>query len=121
MTDRVAYDEFAYFADNAAEFGIPYDGPPAVRRDSVDVGDGRRLSALVWGDEPPEYVLNQVLETLLARDREFVAWREGNPGPHTPRATTAKGRPRRRHDVHANRLLADSGQAGARGAASSAN
>ncbi len=53
----VAYDEFAYFAENAEEFGLPYDGPPTVRRASVDVGDGRRLSGLVWGDGPPELVL----------------------------------------------------------------
>ena len=26
------YDEFAFFHENADEFGIPYDGPPAVRR-----------------------------------------------------------------------------------------
>jgi len=71
--------------------------------------------------EPPEYVLNQVIETLLARDREFVAWREANPGPHTPRPTAAKGRPRRRHDAHANRSMADSGQASGRGAASPVN
>lgn len=71
--------------------------------------------------EPPEYVLNQVIETLLARDREFVAWREAHPGPHTPRPTAAKGRPRRRYDVHPNRPLTESGQANARGAASPAN
>lgn len=57
MSDRVPYDEFAYFADNAAEYGIAYDGPPVVRRDSVELADGRRLSALVWGDTAPELVL----------------------------------------------------------------
>lgn len=56
MTDRVAYDEFAYFSDNASEHGIAYDGPPVVRRESAELGDGRRLSALVWGDGPPEMV-----------------------------------------------------------------
>jgi hypothetical protein len=47
--------------------------------------------------EPPEYVLNQLIDTLLAKDREFVAWREANPGPHTPRFTAknTKARPRR--------------------------
>jgi pimeloyl-ACP methyl ester carboxylesterase len=57
MVDRVAYDEFGLFHENAAEFGLPYDGPPVVRRASVDVGAGRHLSALVWGDAPPELVL----------------------------------------------------------------
>ena len=51
------YDEFAYFADNAAEFGIAYDRPPLVRRAFVDVGPSRRISALVWGESPPELVL----------------------------------------------------------------
>ena len=57
MPERVAYDEFSYFHENAEEYGLPYDGPPAVRRESVDLGDGRRLSALVWGTAPPELVL----------------------------------------------------------------
>jgi pimeloyl-ACP methyl ester carboxylesterase len=57
MVDRVAYDEFGLFHENAAEFGLPYDGPPVVRRASVEVGPGRRLSALVWGEAPPELVL----------------------------------------------------------------
>ena len=55
--ERVPYDEFAYFADNAAEYGLAYDGPPTVRRDAVRLPDGRGLSALVWGDGPAEYVL----------------------------------------------------------------
>jgi pimeloyl-ACP methyl ester carboxylesterase len=55
--ERIAYDEFSYFSENAAEFGLPYEGPPAVRREAVDLGDGRSLSALVWGEGPPELVL----------------------------------------------------------------
>src|SRR3954471_20174206 len=57
MTDRVAYDEFSYCHENAAEYGLPYDGPPTVRRTTVDLGDGRNLSALVWGTDEPELVL----------------------------------------------------------------
>jgi pimeloyl-ACP methyl ester carboxylesterase len=57
MTERVQYDEFSYFAENASEFGLPYEGPPVVRRESVPLGDGRSLSALVWGSAPPELVL----------------------------------------------------------------
>ncbi len=56
MGERVAYDEFGLFADNAAEFGLPYDRPPIVRRDSVATDDGRRISALVWGEQAPELV-----------------------------------------------------------------
>jgi len=55
--EQVPYDEFSMFHENAAEFGLPYDGPPTVRREEVEVEPGRRLSALVWGDGPPELVL----------------------------------------------------------------
>lgn len=55
--ERVPYDEFGLFHENAAEFGLPYDGPPVVRRERVEVEPGRALSALVWGDAPPELVL----------------------------------------------------------------
>jgi pimeloyl-ACP methyl ester carboxylesterase len=57
MVDRVAYDEFGLFHENAEEFGLHYDGPPVVRRTAVAVAPGRSLSALVWGDAPPELVL----------------------------------------------------------------
>lgn len=57
MIERVAYDEFAYFADNATEYGVAYDGPPVVRRVEVAVSATRQLSALVWGDGPPEFAL----------------------------------------------------------------
>ncbi len=55
--EMVEYDEFSYFADNASEFGITYEGPPAVRRETVPMPDGRLLSALVWGEQSPELVL----------------------------------------------------------------
>jgi pimeloyl-ACP methyl ester carboxylesterase len=54
--ERVPYDEFSMFRDNAEEFGIPYAGPPIVRRESVEVEPGRRLSALIWGEGDPELV-----------------------------------------------------------------
>ena len=56
VVSKVPYDEFGLFHENAAEFGIPYDGPPAVRRSSVALDDGRQLSALIWGDSDPELV-----------------------------------------------------------------
>jgi pimeloyl-ACP methyl ester carboxylesterase len=57
MVDRVAYDEFGLFHENAAEYGLPYEGPPTVRRAAVAVGPDRHLSALVWGEAPAELVL----------------------------------------------------------------
>jgi pimeloyl-ACP methyl ester carboxylesterase len=51
------YDELGLFEDNAREVGLPWNGPPAVERVSVEVGEGRRLSGLRWGDGPPEIVL----------------------------------------------------------------
>ena len=55
--ERVPYDEFSMFHENAEEFDLPYAGPPEVRREFTDLGDGRRLSSLVWGDSDPELVL----------------------------------------------------------------
>lgn len=36
--------------------------------------------------ESTEYVLNQVIDTVLARDKEFVKWRESHQGSFVPRA-----------------------------------
>jgi pimeloyl-ACP methyl ester carboxylesterase len=80
----VPYDEFAYFAENAAEFGLPYDRPPLVHRAFVDISSaipGRRLSALVWGTSSPQLVLlhggaqnAHTWDTVaLALDRPLVA------------------------------------------------
>lgn len=77
----MTYDEFSLFAENASEVGLTYDGPPIVRRVSVPVDGDRRLSALVWGEGVPEYVLlhggGQNAHTwdtvALALDRPLVA------------------------------------------------
>jgi pimeloyl-ACP methyl ester carboxylesterase len=53
----IDYDEFGMFGENAAEFGLPFDHPPVVRRAFAEVAPGRRLSALVWQDGDPELVL----------------------------------------------------------------
>ncbi len=53
----IPYDEFGLFSENAAEFGLPYDSPPAVRRVEVEVAPGRKVSSLVWGTTEPELVL----------------------------------------------------------------
>lgn len=54
--ERIAYDEFGLFHENAAEYGLAYPGRPAVQRAQVELADGRRVSALVWGDAPAEVV-----------------------------------------------------------------
>jgi pimeloyl-ACP methyl ester carboxylesterase len=102
VTERVDYDEFGLFHQNAEEHGLPFDRPPTVRRvfadvDPVDPVDpvastvpsvpsvsaarGRRLSALVWQDRDPELVLlhggSQNAHTwdtvAMALDRPLVA------------------------------------------------
>lgn len=59
MPELIPYDEFGLFHENAAEYGIPYDEPPDVRRVEVEVEPGRRVSSLLWGAEtgPPDLVL----------------------------------------------------------------
>lgn len=81
VVDRIQYDELALFAENAAEHGLPFDRPPVVVRRGVEVGDGRRLSALVWGSGEPEIALlhggaqnAHTWDTVaLALDRPLVA------------------------------------------------
>jgi pimeloyl-ACP methyl ester carboxylesterase len=52
-----AYDEFGLFHENAAEYGLPYPGPPDVQRVDLEVSPGRKVSSLVWGTTEPELVL----------------------------------------------------------------
>jgi pimeloyl-ACP methyl ester carboxylesterase len=54
--ERIDYDEFSMFDQNAGEFGIAYEGPPKVRRVDVEVDPGRSISSLVWGESTPEVV-----------------------------------------------------------------
>lgn len=51
------YDEFGLFRENAAEAGLDWKGMPEVRRESLEVRSGLRLSALAWGRDPAELVL----------------------------------------------------------------
>jgi pimeloyl-ACP methyl ester carboxylesterase len=57
MVDRIEYDEFGLFHQNAAEYDLPFDRPPDVRREATELPDGRRISSLVWTREPAEVVL----------------------------------------------------------------
>lgn len=54
---QVPYDEFGLFHENAAEYGLKYDGPPAVRRVGLRSASGHEVSALQWGTDDPEIVL----------------------------------------------------------------
>lgn len=38
--------------------------------------------------EPTEYVLNQVIDTVLAKDKEFLQWRATHPDSYVPRGVT---------------------------------
>ncbi len=75
------YDEFSLFHENAADAGLPWNGPPTVRREFVEVAPGRRVSALVWGTDPADVVFihggGQNAHTwdtvALALDRPMVA------------------------------------------------
>lgn len=46
--------------------------------------------------EPTEYVLNQVIDTVLGKDKDFLQWRADHPDSFVPRhpAGKAKGRTR---------------------------
>ena len=57
MTERVDYEEFSYFRENPPEHGLAFDAPPDVRRVATELGDGRRISSLVWSHDPAEIVL----------------------------------------------------------------
>jgi pimeloyl-ACP methyl ester carboxylesterase len=80
-TPEVSYDEFSMFHENASEVGLPWTGPPTVRRQAVEVAPGRRVSALVWGTDPADVVFihggGQNAHTwdtvALALDRPLVA------------------------------------------------
>jgi pimeloyl-ACP methyl ester carboxylesterase len=81
IPDPRDYDEFGLFHENAAEFGLRYEGPPTIRRQFVEVDADRRLSALVWGTAEPELVLlhggaqnAHTWDTVaMAMDRPLVA------------------------------------------------
>ena len=45
--------------------------------------------------EPTEYVLNQVIDTVLAKDKEFLQWRDKHPDSYVPRGASARGTPGR--------------------------
>ncbi|MPY86720.1 MAG: hypothetical protein GEU99_02220 [Luteitalea sp.] len=43
--------------------------------------------------EPTEYVLNQLIATVLAKDKDFQSWLADNPGSHGTGAGELRARP----------------------------
>lgn len=41
--------------------------------------------------EPTEYVLNQLVETYLAKDKDFLAWRAEHPESYVPPPASSSG------------------------------
>ena len=54
---RIAYDEFSMFAENIAEYSLDASPRPVVARVMTTLPDGRKVSALKWGAEPPRLVV----------------------------------------------------------------
>lgn len=81
MAPDPGYDEFGLLRENAEEVGLPFAGPPPVERVFVEVGEGRRIGAIVWGEGDPEIVLlhggaqnAHTWDTVaLALDRPLIA------------------------------------------------
>jgi len=46
--------------------------------------------------EPTEYVLNQLVDTILAKDKEFIAWRAEHPESYVTRRPSRRPRSARR-------------------------
>ena len=40
--------------------------------------------------EPTEYVLNQLVDTVLAKDKDFISWRAEHPQSCVPRPTSRR-------------------------------
>ena len=51
---KIDYDEFSMFGENIAEYALHVSSLPKVERLSIQLADQRTLSALKWGDGPPE-------------------------------------------------------------------
>ena len=62
--------------------------------------------------EEPEYVLNELIDTVLAKDKEFVKWRREHTESFAPRQATVRKsqagqRGRRKPDLGASSLAGE--------------
>jgi hypothetical protein len=48
-------------------------------------------------EEPPEYVLNQLIARKLAKDKDFLQWRENHPESFVPRPSASGKKAKPRH------------------------
>ena len=73
MAERVEYDEFSMFHENAAEYGIAYAGPRSCAACRSRLTPGQ-LSALVWGGAPPELCCSTAVARTPTRGTRW-RWR----------------------------------------------
>ena len=52
--------------------------------------------------EPTDYVINQLIDSVLARDKDFVAWRAEHRDSYVPLAPTRKTAGKRSHSSNAH-------------------
>ena len=50
-------------------------------------------------NEPTDYVLNQLVESVLSKDKEFVAWRTENPQSFVPAPASHVRKGKRSHNT----------------------
>jgi hypothetical protein len=62
--------------------------------------------------ESTEYVLNQLIDTVLAKDKEYLAWRSEHPESCTRRAGRVRGGPRAESATGQIAASSDSGRTG---------
>ena len=64
-------------------------------------------------EEEPDYVINQLVETVLAKDKEFLPWRVAHPHSHAPQRVVKTHHARRipfaRHRSTSPAASADNG------------
>ena len=68
--------------------------------------------------EPTEYVLNQLVESVLAKDKDFLAWRADHPQSFVPQTVSTPRQPKRHTAApHSARAMAHSREAAPAGTA----
>ena len=60
--------------------------------------------------EPPDYVLNQLIDTVLAKDKDFATWRSTHPQSFLPQSAPRPRNSRRNEAQHGAPTLASRGQ-----------